>query len=256
MATRTTSASTVSAAPPFAGSILAFRRLPDESMAATFEDSLNVIPCFSSSLCACRRTSPSMPGRMPSRNSTTVTCAPSRRHTDPSSRPITPAPTTSRCLGTSGSTNAPVEDTIRFSSISMPFKRATSEPVATTMDFASSDCVLPSAPLTSTLPAAAIRPLPWKASTLFFFRRNSTPFTLPSTPWSLKAIMAFRSSLGAGMPIPILLNVWPASSKSSDACRSAFDGMQPMFRQVPPNVAFFSTTAVFRPSCAARMAQT
>jgi hypothetical protein len=36
----------------------------------------------------------------------------------------------------------------------------------------------------------------------------------------------------------------------------AFDGMQPIFRQVPPKVARFSITAVFMPSCAARMAQT
>ena len=34
------------------------------------------------------------------------------------------------------------------------------------------------------------------------------------------------------------------------------DGMQPTFRQVPPSVAFFSTTATFMPSCAARTAQT
>jgi hypothetical protein len=41
-----------------------------------------------------------------------------------------------------------------------------------------------------------------------------------------------------------------------DALSIAFDGMQPMLRQVPPKVARFSTTAVFMPSCAARMAQT
>ena len=58
-----------------------------------------------------------MPGRMRSRNSTTVTSAPSRRHTEPSSSPITPAPTTSSCSGTSSSASAPVEETMRFSSI-------------------------------------------------------------------------------------------------------------------------------------------
>jgi hypothetical protein len=35
-----------------------------------------------------------------------------------------------------------------------------------------------------------------------------------------------------------------------------FDGMQPMLRQVPPKVGIFSITAVLRPSCAARIAQT
>ena len=56
--------------------------------------------------------------------------------------------------------------------------------------------------------------------------------------------------------MPILPKLWPASSNSSEACSSAFDGMQPTLRQVPPNVLSFSTTAVFKPSCAARMAHT
>ncbi len=43
-----------------------------------------------------------MPGRMRSRNSTTVTSAPSRRQTEPSSSPITPAPTTISFFGTLG----------------------------------------------------------------------------------------------------------------------------------------------------------
>ncbi len=101
-----------------------------------------------------------MPGKAPSMNSTTVTLAPSRRQTEPSSRPMTPAPTTSRSFGTDGSDSAPVEDTMRFSSMSMPLRRATSEPVAMTIDLASSVCVLPSASFTSTLPAAAMRPAP------------------------------------------------------------------------------------------------
>ena len=126
----------------------------------TFDDNLKIMPCFSNRRCAWRRTSPSMPGNTPSRNSTTVTCAPSRRHTEPSSSPMTPAPTTSRCSGTLSSASAPVDDTMRFSSISMPLSLATSEPVAMTMDLVSSVCVLPSAPLTSTLPAAAMRAVP------------------------------------------------------------------------------------------------
>ena len=150
----------VSAAPPLAGSTVAFNFLPEASTAVTFDDSLNIMPCFSNRRCAWRRTSPSMPGNTPSRNSTTVTFAPRRRHTEPSSSPITPAPTTSRCSGTLSSASAPVDDTMRFSSISMPLSLATSEPVAITMDLVSSVCVLPSAPLTSTLPGAAMRPAP------------------------------------------------------------------------------------------------
>ena len=130
------------------------------------------MPCFSNRRCAWRRTSPSMPGSTPSRNSTTVTCAPSRRHTEPSSSPITPAPTTSRCSGTLASASAPVDDTMRFSSISMPLSRATSEPVAMTMDLVSSVCVLPSAPLTSTLPGAAMRPAPMKGVDLVLLEQE------------------------------------------------------------------------------------
>ncbi len=40
------------------------------------------------------------------------------------------------------------------------------------------------------------------------------------------------------------------------AFSSAFEGMQPTFRQVPPRASRPSTTAVFRPSWAQRMAQT
>ena len=255
MATSTTSVSIVSGAPTLAGSMVAFSRLPVVSTAVTFDDSLNVMPCRSNRRCAWRRTSPSMPGRTPSRNSTTTTSAPSRRHTEPSSSPITPAPTTSRRCGTLSSASAPVDDTMRFSSISMPFRRATSEPVAMTIDFVPSVCVAPSSAFTSTLPAATMRAVPWKASILFFLNRKSTPLTLPSTPWSLNAIIALRSSLGA-TPMPILEKPWPASSNNSEACSRAFDGMQPTLRQVPPWVVRFSTTATFSPSCAARMAQT
>ena len=211
------------------------------------------MPCFSQeALEIAADLVESMPGRMRSRNSTTVTSAPSRRHTEPSSSPITPAPTTSSRSGTLSSTSAPVEDTMRFSSISMPLSRATSEPVAMTMALVSSVCVLPSAALTSTLPGAAMRPRPWKLSILFFLSRKATPLTLPSTPSSLNFIMAARSSFGVPTPMPILPNAWPASSNSSDACSSAFDGMQPTLRQVPPKVLSFSTTADLHAQAAPR----
>ena len=167
------------------------------SIAVTFDDSLNVMPCLARMRWNCLPTSASMPGRMRSRNSTTVTCAPRRRHTEPSSSPITPAPTTSSFFGTFSSASAPVDDTMRFSSISMPFSRATSEPVAITMFLVSTVCVLPSAPFTSILPGAVMRPWPMKASILFFLSRNATPLTLPATPSSLNFIIAGRSSFGA-----------------------------------------------------------
>ena len=56
--------------------------------------------------------------------------------------------------------------------------------------------------------------------------------------------------------MPMAPKCVPASSYSSDACSSAFEGMQPTLRQVPPNVARFSTMATFSPSWLARMAHT
>ena len=69
---------------------------PDVSTPVTLVPSLNAKPCFFEDALELLATSPSMPGRIRSRNSTTVTFAPSRRQTEPSSSPITPAPMTSR----------------------------------------------------------------------------------------------------------------------------------------------------------------
>ena len=160
------------------------------------------MPCLARMRCSWRATSPSMPGRMRSRYSTTVTSAPSRRHTEPSSSPITPAPMTSSRLGTFGSDSAPVDDTTVFSSMSMPGSLATSEPVAMTIDLASMSCFSPLMNVTSTTPGALMRPVPWKWSTLFFRIRKATPSVLPLTPSSLKASILARSSFGfTSMPM-------------------------------------------------------
>ena len=185
---------------------------PSLAMPVTLDDSLNVMPCLSKMRCTCRQTSLSIPGKIRSSNSTTITLEPRRRHTEPSSSPMTPAPMTSIRSGTSSSTSAPVEETMRFSSMSMPGKRATSEPVAMTIALPSMVSFLPSAVLTSTLPGAAMRPVPWKVSILFFLNRKATPLTLPSTPVSLNFIMAGRSSFGWPTLMPILSSRWVASS--------------------------------------------
>ena len=143
-----------------------------------------------------------MPGRMRSRNSTTVTSAPSRRQTEPSSSPITPAPTTISVFGGLASASAPVEETIVFSSISTPGSRATSEPVAMTIALASSVVSSPSSAFDDTLPGAAIRPRPRSQSILFFLNRNATPLTLAATVSSLCFIIAARSSLGGATTTP------------------------------------------------------
>src|SRR6202000_2624224 len=85
-------------------------------------------------------------------------------------------------------------------------------------------------------------------SILFFFIRKSTPLTLPSMPCCLKFIIAGRSSFGAETLTPILAKECVASSNISEACSSAFDGMQPTLRQVPPSGGVLSTTATFMPS--------
>lgn len=51
-----------------------------------------------------------------SRNSIAVTFAPSLCHTEPNSRPITPAPITTKCSGTFFKLKAPVDETIVSSS--------------------------------------------------------------------------------------------------------------------------------------------
>ncbi len=125
-----------------------------------------------------------------------------------------------------------------------------------TMAFVSIVCLLPSAAVTSTLPGAAIVPVPMKGSTLFFFSRKATPFTLAATVSLLCFIIALRSSDGLPTMTPKAGRSCSASANFSEAASKAFEGMQPMLRQVPPKVLFFSTTATLRPNCAARMAQT
>ena len=76
----------------------------------------------------------------------------------------------------------------------------------------------------------------------------------------LRAIIFGTSIVRSVRPMPWSAKWWPASSKFSDDCSSAFEGMQPMFVQVPPGAgppfSFFHSSmhAVEKPSCAARMA--
>ena len=110
---------------------------------------------------------------------------------------MTPAPMTASVAGTFSRTSAPVEETICFSSTSMPFSLATSEPVAMMMDLVS----IVSLP-TVTLPAPAILPVPRNTVTLFFFSRKSMPLVLPSMASCLKTIILGKSTLvSALMPI-------------------------------------------------------
>ena len=98
---------------------------------------------------------------------------------------MTPAPTTISRFGTWLSESAPVELTMRCSSISTPRSGATSEPVAMTIAAASTVCCVPSAPATCTLPGPAMLPMPGKVSILFFLNRKATPEVFASTTLAL-----------------------------------------------------------------------
>ena len=88
IASSTTSASMVSAAPPFADSTVSTTPAAVFSAPMTLEPILNFMPCLASERWKCLATSPSMVGTSRSRYSTTVTCDPNRSQTDPSSNPI------------------------------------------------------------------------------------------------------------------------------------------------------------------------
>ena len=249
--TSTTSASIVSAAPPFAGSTVSVALPPSTFTPVTLVPSLNSMPCFLKILLASLRTSSSKPGRIWSRNSTQVTLAPSRRQTLPSSSPITPPPITTMWLGHLRQLERAGRGSTIFSSISTPGSGVTEEPVAMTMFFARTV-------RSPTLTVSALSKLAWpfSHSILFFLNRNSMPPVRPLTASRRWAVHRSRSSSGVTL-MPILAIAPPAAaSKYSDAWSSALDGMQPTLRQVPPSVSRLSAQAVFRPSCAARIAAT
>ena len=68
---------------------------------------------------------------------------------------------TTRCSGTSEKDNAPVEETIFFSSISIPGKDVGKDPVAITIFFAEKDCRF-SFSYTTTLFSEKGTPLPFR----------------------------------------------------------------------------------------------
>ena len=82
------SASIVLCAPPAAGSVTTRKPAPVFSTPTTLVESWNFMPCLPRMRWNCLAISPSRPGVMRSRNSTTVTSLPSLRHTEPSSSPI------------------------------------------------------------------------------------------------------------------------------------------------------------------------
>ena len=72
-------------------------------------------PCLVKIFCASLETNLSNIGKNESKASKTTTSEPKRLHTEPNSKPITPAPITPKRLGTSLKAKAPVESTIMSS---------------------------------------------------------------------------------------------------------------------------------------------
>ncbi len=194
--------------------------------------------------------------------SSSVTVLPSRAHTLPSSSPITPAPMMPRRAGTSVKSSAPAESTMRTPSSGATGSGVGREPVARMMCSADTVTTAPSAPVTSTLPSPASRPLPFSHVTPFFL--NSPP--MPPVNWrtmpSLRATMAAGSIVTSPTVMPWAARPCRARWYCSDDSSSAFDGIQPTLRQVPPSAGLpslptqRSTQAVLSPSWAARMAAT
>ena len=107
---------------------------------------------------------------------------------------------------------------------------------------------------TATRPGASSRPSPCTRSILFFFSKPWMPFTSRCETWRLRWMATAKSTCRLSKVKP---NSLPRSSRLITSALRSSDlvGMQPQLRQTPPTSSR-STTAVRRPSCAARMPAT
>mmetsp|Transcript_27634 Transcript_27634/g.56603 ORF Transcript_27634/g.56603 Transcript_27634/m.56603 type:complete len:204 (-) Transcript_27634:380-991(-) len=126
----------------------------------------------------------SMVGQILSMNSITVTLVPRRAHTEPSSSPITPPPTTAMVAGTLSMRRAPVEETHVRSVKSLNFMNGSStgsDPEAMMVFLVLMVVLAPPSPSTSMVCASTNLPQPFTYSTLFFLNSPSIPLVKPST---------------------------------------------------------------------------
>src|SRR5690554_345059 len=139
----------------------------------------------------------------------------------------------------------------------MKGKATGSEPVASKRCSQAIRCVLPPARATSTVLPSTICACAWTSCTPFFLSKAATPpvsfLTMSSFhPTVVARLMAGDCALmPSGEPAAYCASLW----NSSAAWIRALDGMQPMFRQVPPTSAA-STSTVGTPNCPARIAAT
>ena len=169
-------------------------------------------PCFFSILPASFEMSLSAAAKKLGSASYTTTSAPRRRHTEPSSRPITPAPITPRRLGTAVKSSAPVESTIRSPSVLATGISIGTEPAARITFLAvivvslSSSRAVNLTFLSAPLPSTKV-PQPCSQSTPLPFSNAATPpvncLTIPSLRSIIFSILIATS--------PVLI---PCSSRS------------------------------------------
>ena len=173
---------------------------------------------------------------------------------------MTPAPITHRRFGTASSSSALQESMTCCPSKGMNFRVVGSEPLASTTWRARSCETLPSLPVTSTTRLASSFPVPKIGVTPAPLRSAATPPVMFLTMAARRFCMAARSRLRPLALMPCAANSCCARCHSSEDSSSAFEGMQPAFRQVPPKAALpsrlrqASMQAVLRPFCAARIA--
>ena len=135
-------------------------------------------------------TSGSSRGTIRSAYSISVTSEPKSRYMLAHSTPMAPAPTIATRRGTSPRVRASSEVMIRRPSGSSPGRERGAEPVARMRWSALASTSPDSPPLTRTLVGPVSTPLPRRTLTLFFFMRNSTPFTCLSMTASRRVASA------------------------------------------------------------------
>ena len=163
-----------------------------------------------------------------------------------------PPPITSSRFGSDSSSSAPVESMIRGSS-GTNGSFTLSEPAATMHCSKPIFCVPPPSAVTSTTFGATNRPLPCTTSTLRCLASIRRPLVSLRTTPPFQPRSFARSICGAPKLMPCAA-IDSASSITLAACSSAFEGMQPTFRQTPPRLDQRSTSTTDRPRSAARNA--
>jgi hypothetical protein len=222
-----------------------------ESLDRTFRTGVLVwisMPCRFKPRSATFEMSASSVGSTRSSISNSSTSTPRRAYAEAISAPDAPAPTTAIVFGSSGNAQASSVPITRPPN-AVPGIGFFTEPVASRIVFALI-CWGPT--LTAPLPASD--PSPSISSIPFFLNSPDTPPVSVLITFSQRALTAAKSISGSATLIPN--SFAPRTSLSTSATRStAFAGMQAEFRQRPPTRSF-STTAVFIPSWAARIAAT